>query len=40
MEVLVLLQNQVWVIYIYLGPILIIPTWMIILKKLSEFRGK
>jgi Na+/proline symporter len=25
---------------IYLGPILIIPTWMIILKELSNFESK
>jgi Na+/proline symporter len=34
MEVLVLLQNLVCYLPIYLGPILIIPTWMIILKKI------
>jgi Na+/proline symporter len=25
---------------IYVGPIIIIPTWMIILKRIIQFRGK
>jgi Na+/proline symporter len=34
MEALVLLQNRACYSPIYVGPVIIIPTWMIILKRI------